>query len=122
MQQTPLHKKYVLYDLTDYKMMCDADVINNIYNNMAAAADKKEQEMLQEIQSYNRKKDYYEILGLSKQATEPDIKKAYRKLALRFHPDKNQYAGAKDVFKKVTNAYTNLIDPEKRAHYDRFGP
>lgn len=91
--------------------------------------DKKEQEMREEIASYHTRKDYYEILGVSKQATDAEIKKAYRQLALRFHPDKNQYEGisfhnlgAKEVFKKVSNAYSTLIDAEKKAHYDRFGP
>lgn len=90
--------------------------------------DKKEQEMKDDIASEMRKKDYYDILGIKKTATDAEIKKAYRTLALRFHPDKNQYESnafthidAKEVFKKVSNAYTHLIDPEKRQHYDQFG-
>ena len=66
-------------------------------------------------------KDYYEVLGVSKDATETDLKKAYRRLALQFHPDKNQAPGADDAFKSVSNAFTVLSDPEKRRRYDQFG-
>ncbi|MBI4379556.1 MAG: molecular chaperone DnaJ [Nitrospinae bacterium] len=69
------------------------------------------------------KQDYYEILGVHRNATETEVKKAYRKLALQYHPDKNP-AGDKESeekFKEATEAYEVLRDPEKRAQYDQFG-
>ncbi len=68
------------------------------------------------------KKDYYEILGISKNASEEDIKKAYRKLAVKYHPDKNPgNKEAEEKFKEINEAYEVLSDKEKRARYDRFG-
>jgi DnaJ-class molecular chaperone len=61
------------------------------------------------------------VLGIEKTATEDDIKKAYRKLALRVHPDKNRAPEAQEAFKKVGQAYTTLSDASKRRHYDMFG-
>lgn len=66
-------------------------------------------------------KDYYKILGLSKGASDDDIKKAYRKLALKYHPDKNKTPGAEDRFKEVAEAYEVLSDKKKRDIYDQFG-
>ncbi|KAJ0404026.1 hypothetical protein ATCC90586_001324 [Pythium insidiosum] len=66
-------------------------------------------------------KTHYEVLGVAKDADENGIKKAYRKLALKLHPDKNSAPGAEDAFKAVGKAFTVLSDPEKRAHYDRYG-
>ncbi|AKB74694.1 Chaperone protein DnaJ [Methanosarcina lacustris Z-7289] len=66
-------------------------------------------------------RDYYEILGVSKDASVEDIKKKYRKLALQYHPDKNKEAGAEEKFKEISEAYAILSDTEKRAQYDRFG-
>lgn len=63
-------------------------------------------------------RDYYEILGVSKSASEADIKKAYRKLAHSHHPDKG---GDAEKFKEVSEAYQVLSDPQKRAQYDQFG-
>lgn len=67
------------------------------------------------------KKDYYEILGLQKGASEDEIKKAYKKLALRFHPDKNRAPNATDAFKKISTAFACLNNPEKRKIYDEHG-
>ncbi|VEN35058.1 unnamed protein product [Callosobruchus maculatus] len=66
-------------------------------------------------------KDYYEILCVSKDATDTDIKKAYKKLALQMHPDKNKAPGASEAFKAVGNAVAVLTDPEKRKQYDLYG-
>ena len=67
-------------------------------------------------------RDYYEVLGVERQATAAEIKSAYRKLAVRFHPDKNPGdAGAEAKFKEAAEAYAVLSDPEKRRRYDRFG-
>ena len=69
------------------------------------------------------KRDYYEVLGVSKDATEKDIKKAYRKLAFKWHPDKNpdNKKEAEEKFKEVNEAYSVLSDPEKRRQYDMGG-
>jgi len=66
--------------------------------------------------------DYYKILGVEKNSTEDDIKKAYRKLAMKFHPDRNpNNKQAEEKFKKISEAYAVLSDKEKRKQYDSFG-
>src|SRR3954467_12359850 len=67
------------------------------------------------------KRDYYEVLGVGRSATEDEIRKAYRKLALQYHPDRNKEDGASDQFKEVAEAYAILSDGEKRGLYDRYG-
>lgn len=68
------------------------------------------------------KKDFYESLGLAQNSTQDEIKKAYRQMALKYHPDRNpDDKVAEDKFKEVAEAYSVLIDPEKRSTYDRFG-
>jgi molecular chaperone DnaJ len=67
-------------------------------------------------------KDYYEILGVNREASPDELKKAYRKLALKYHPDRNpDDKESEEKFKELSEAYSCLCDPEKRAHYDRFG-
>lgn len=67
------------------------------------------------------KRDYYEVLGLQKSASESDIKSAYRKMALKYHPDRNKAADAEEKFKEINEAYQILSDKEKRATYDQYG-
>jgi molecular chaperone DnaJ len=67
------------------------------------------------------KKDYYEILGVSKSASKAEIKKAYRKLALKYHPDKNKAKDAEEKFKEISEAYAVLYDDDKRRLYDQYG-
>ncbi|MBQ1958864.1 MAG: DnaJ domain-containing protein, partial [Firmicutes bacterium] len=68
------------------------------------------------------KRDYYEVLGLQKGASDEEIKKAFRKMAMKYHPDRNQGdKEAEEKFKEVNEAYSVLSDPDKKSKYDRFG-
>ena len=81
-------------------------------------ATPKQKELVARI---TRTKDYYELFGVGKSASEDEIKRAYRKLALQLHPDKNTAPGAEEAFKKVNKAWDVLSDKNKRATYDNFG-
>lgn len=68
------------------------------------------------------KRDYYEILGVTKNASKDEIKQSYRKIAMQYHPDRNpDNKEAEDKFKEAAEAYEVLSDDEKRSKYDRFG-
>lgn len=67
------------------------------------------------------KKNPYDLLGVKKNASDREIKKAFRKLSLQYHPDKNKDPNAEDTFREIAEAYTILSDPEKRKRFDQFG-
>jgi molecular chaperone DnaJ len=73
------------------------------------------------VSSTSEKRDYYEVLGVPKDASKDQIKASYRKLAMQYHPDRNKAPGAEERFKEVSEAYAVLSDDAKRAQYDRFG-
>ncbi|KAL4640461.1 hypothetical protein GN956_G12781 [Arapaima gigas] len=78
-------------------------------------------EQVEGVQRIKKCKNYYEVLGIGNDASDEDLKKAYRKLALKFHPDKNHAPGATEAFKKIGNAYAVLSNPTKRKQYDLTG-
>ncbi|CAI5717566.1 unnamed protein product [Peronospora destructor] len=78
-------------------------------------------DQVQMVRKIKACKTHYEVLAVQETATENEIKKAYRKLALKLHPDKNSAPGAEDAFKAVGKAFAILSDPDKRAHYSRYG-
>ena len=67
------------------------------------------------------KRDYYEVLGVGKNASDDEIKKAYRNLAKKYHPDTSTEPNATEKFKEVQEAYETLKDPQKKSRYDQFG-
>ncbi|KAL1264861.1 hypothetical protein QQF64_005216 [Cirrhinus molitorella] len=97
---------------------------SGVSSNGAAHADSNKSytpEQAEAVRRIKQCKNYYEILGVQKDASEDDLKKAYRKLALKFHPDKNHAPGATEAFKAIGNAYAVLSNVEKRRQYDQFG-
>ena len=67
------------------------------------------------------KRDYYDVLGVTKTSSHYEVKQQYRKLALKFHPDRNQYADAEEHFKEISEAYAVISNPDKKQVYDKYG-
>ena len=67
------------------------------------------------------KRDYYDVLGVERNASQDEIKRSFRKLAFQYHPDRNKEPDAEEKFKEISEAYAILSDPEKRQQYDAFG-
>ena len=65
--------------------------------------------------------DYYAVLGVARNASDEDIRRAFRRMAMEYHPDRNKTPGAEEKFKEINEAYQVLSDSRKRAQYDRFG-
>ncbi len=95
---------------------------NSSSSSSSAAAEQFSAEQVEVVQRIRRTRDYYQILGLSKNCTEDEVRKAYRKLSLKVHPDKNQASGAEEAFKAVSKAFQVLSDAELRGKYDLHGP
>lgn len=75
----------------------------------------------EELKYILKENDYYKILSVDKVSTSEEIRKAYKKLAVKYHPDKNKHIKAPDAFKKISHAFTVLSDQQKRSTYDKFG-
>lgn len=99
----------------------NAATSEKIQQEKTTAPKEYTQVQLEEVRKINKCKDYYEILSVTKESTDGDIKKAYKKLALRLHPDKNKAPGANEAFKAIGKAVTVLTDAEKRKTYDLYG-
>ena len=98
------------------------EVESMVHGESSSAGKEYTSEQVEAVKRVRKCQDYYEILGVTKEASESDLKKSYRKLALQFHPDKNHAPGAGEAFKAIGNAIAVLSDTEKRQQYDLCGP
>lgn len=100
----------------------DLNSNNNSNTNNARQRRKETAEQSDAVKKIKNCNDFYEILGVPKTASDSDLKKAYRKLALQYHPDKNKTTGSTDAFKIIGKAFSVLSDAQKRKQYDNYGP
>src|SRR5438270_5233360 len=77
--------------------------------------------MVKDLAMATNKRDFYEVLGVARSASEDELKKAYRRLAKQYHPDTNKEQGAEARFVEINEAYETLSDPQRRTIYDRYG-
>jgi len=105
-----------------FATMADYNANNNQQQNIQMDSRSYTSEHIEAVKRVQSCKDYYEILGVTKEATDTELKSTYRKLALQLHPDKNKAPGAEEAFKAVGNAFAMLSDDEKREEYDEYGP
>lgn len=111
-------------EIEDYTKRCNEKIEEAKKASEASSTDdaanqnKKDDEECEKIINSH---DYYQILGITKETSNDDIKKAYKKMAIKFHPDKNHSSKAEEAFKKIATAYQTLTDPEKRKIFDKYG-
>lgn len=120
--------------LEEYKEKCtsshhsasSSSSSESLHSDKPPKAEQKEKEYSSEqvdaVKKIKSCRDFYEILGVPKTSSDADLKKAYRKLALQFHPDKNKAPGATEAFKSIGKAFAVLSDAQKRKQYDQLGP
>lgn len=95
----------------------NSSVNTNIEDSGGSNLNANDQDCLQILES----RDYYSILNINHNASEEEVKRSYKKVIVKYHPDKNQSVHASEAFKKVSHVYQVLSDSEKRAFYDRYG-
>lgn len=118
------HEKWAAKESTDEQEVSSssAGMSSCNGNGVHKPAGEYTAEQVDVVRRIKKTKDYYRILGLEKECSTEEIRKAYRKVSLKVHPDKNKSPGADEAFKSVSKAFACLNDPELRQRYDHYGP